>query len=264
MAATALPLNWNKISEKIGRRLRAEYGKRFGNKKQGDLAPETVALQSALNEFPCAIKVLLVECTKEQATSLHTVICHDLSRPQTTDAEFLGVVRQEALDLGLLRTSFGVDLESTDDFRPSTFFDNNWSFITDIVPYQISEALDRYAQEFYEFLCNSFWHVIRAKFCKTTDYKAKYGIPSDPILSALELLRCKQPFVNVQTGVPPTLEEWQTMVSDIVLIPQVPESVKRTFETAKQLFVFSYFSYAMSTTSQHYAFLALEAALQAR
>ena len=54
------------------------------------------------------------------------------------------------------------------------------------------------------------------------------------------------------------------MVSDIVLIPQVPESVKRTFETAKQLFVFSYFSYALSTTSQHYAFLTLEAAIQAR
>jgi len=262
-APAVIPLSWSKIAEKIGCRLRAQYGKRFGNKKPCDLAPEVIALQSALNEFPCAIRILLVECGKEQ-TSLHTVICHDLSRPRTTDAEFLGVVRQESLDSALLQDSFGVDLATVDDFRPSTFFDNDWSFITDIVPYAIGETLDRYAQEFYEFLCTSFWPVIQAKFCKTTDYRAKYGIPSDPILCASDLLRCKQPFVNARTGAPPTLEEWQAMVSDIVLIPQVPESVKRTFETAKQLFVFAYFSYAMSTTSQHYSFLVLEAAIQAR
>lgn len=263
-ASAAIPLNWNKIVEKIGRRLRTEYGKRFGNKKQGELAPEIVALQSALNEFPCAVRILLVECGKDQAISLHTVICHDLSRPRTTDAEFLGVVRQEDLDLALLRDSLGIDVATIDDFRPSTVFDTNWSFITDIVPYEISGALDRYGQEFYEFLCSSFWRVIQEKFCNTTDYKDKYGVPSDPILSASDLLTCKQPFVNARTGAPPTIEEWQAMVSDIVLIPQVPESVKRTFDTAKQLFVFSYFSYPMSTTSQHYAFLALEAALQAR
>jgi hypothetical protein len=45
-ASTAIPLNWNKIAEKIGRRLRAEYGKRFGKRKQRELAPEVVALQS--------------------------------------------------------------------------------------------------------------------------------------------------------------------------------------------------------------------------
>jgi hypothetical protein len=263
VAPAVIPLNWNKIAEKIGRRLRTQHSKRFGNKKPGDLAPEVIALQSALNEFPCAIRILLVECGKEQ-TSVHTVICYDLSHPRTTDAEFLGVVRQESLDLALLRGSFGIDLVTIDDFRPSTSFDNDWSFITEIVPYQISEELDRYAQEFYEFLCTSFWPVIKAKFCKTTDYAAKYGVPADPILPASALLMCKQPFVNARTGAPPTLEEWQAMVSDIVLIPQVPESIKRTFDTAKQLFVFSYFSYAMSTTSQHYAFLALEAALQAR
>jgi hypothetical protein len=136
---------------------------------------------------------------------LHTVICHDLSRPRTTDAELFGIVRQEDLDLALLRNSLGIDFATLEDFRSSTFFANSWSFITNIVPYQISEALDRYTQEFYEFLCNSFWHVIREKFCKTTDYKEKYEVPSDPILSASELLTCKQPFVNVQTGSPPTL-----------------------------------------------------------
>jgi hypothetical protein len=89
-------------------------------------------------------------------------------------------------------------------------------------------------------------------------------VAPDPILPASELLKYGQPLANAVTREPPTLEDWQAMVNDIVLIPQVPDSVSRTFRVAKQLFVFSYFVYAFSTVSQHYAFLALEAALQAR
>src|SRR5262249_15018497 len=119
------PAQLEQDRRKDRRRLRAQHGKRCANKKPGNLAPEVIALQSALNEFPCAIKILLVECSKEQ-TSLHTVICHDLSHPRTTDAELLGVVRQEDLDLALLRGSLGIDLATIDDFRLSTFFDDNW------------------------------------------------------------------------------------------------------------------------------------------
>jgi hypothetical protein len=263
-ASAAVPINWNKIAEKIGKRLRAEYRNQFGKKAQCDLSPEVIAFQTALNEFPCAVRLLLVECGDGPEASWQSIICHDLSRRKTTDVEFLGVVHQRNLDLALLRDCFGIEAAGVDEVRPSTLFDNSWSFITDIVPYHIGDALDRYAQEFYEFLCHSFWHVIQAKFCTKTNYKEKYGVPSDPILPTSELLMCMQPFVNVQTGAPPTLEEWQAMVSDIVLIPQVPESVKRTFAVTKQLFVFSYFAYPLATTSQHYAFLALEAALQAR
>jgi hypothetical protein len=229
-ASVAVPFNWNKIVEKIGKRLRAEYRNQFGKKNQCDLAPEVLAFQSALNEFPCAARILLVECGDESGTSWLTVICHDLSRPRTVDVEFLGVVRQKELDLALLRDYFGIDLASIDEVRPSTFFDDSWSFIVDIVPYHIGEALDSYAQEFYEFLCHSIWHVIQAKFCKTTNYKEKYGVPSDPILPASELLICKMPLANIHTGAPPTIEEWQAMVSDIVLIPQVPDFVNRALD----------------------------------
>src|SRR5262249_25971640 len=121
-ASVAVPFNWNKIVEKIGKRLRAEYRKQFGKKMQCDLAPEVLALQSALSEFPCAARILLVECGDEPGTSWLTVICHDLSRPRTADVEFLGVVRQKDLDLALLRDSFSVDLASIDEVRPSTFF----------------------------------------------------------------------------------------------------------------------------------------------
>ncbi|MGA1998522.1 MAG: hypothetical protein ABSG52_00895 [Terriglobales bacterium] len=99
---------------------------------------------------------------------------------------------------------------------------------------------------------------------KTINYAEKYDLKSDPILSAPELLQYGQPLVNVRTGQPPTIEEWQQMVRDILLIPQVPESVCHTFAAAKKLFIFGYYEYSFSTASQHYALLALEAALQVR
>jgi hypothetical protein len=44
----------------------------------------------------------------------------------------------------------------------------------------------------------------------------------------------------------------------------VPESVRHTFRLAKRLYLFGYFEYGFFTVSDHYAFLALEAALYSR
>ena len=95
-------------------------------------------------------------------------------------------------------------------------------------------------------------------------YATKYGLKKDPILSASELLQYGQPLANVRTGLPPSIEEWQEFIAEVLLVPQVPEAVRRTFSVAKRLFIFGYYEYSLSTVSQHYALLALEAALQAR
>ncbi len=97
-----------------------------------------------------------------------------------------------------------------------------------------------------------------------TRFVEKYGLRSDPVLTADQLLQYNQPLANVRTGEPPSLQEWQSWVCDILLIPQVPKAVKHTFATAKKLFIFGYCEYSFSTASQHYALLALEAALQSR
>lgn len=64
------------------------------------------------------------------------------------------------------------------------------------------------------------------------------------------------------TGI--TIEDLQTHISDIQLIPQVPEAVKRVFRTAKDLYIFGYFRYIFFTVSAHYAYLALESAIKHR
>src|SRR5690349_2801977 len=120
------------------------------------------------------------------------------------------------MDLHLLRERLSVEISNIDEFEVATFFDTEGSFVTQVVPYNIAASLDRYAGELYDFLLHSFWGVIQRKFGKRVDYKKKYSVPSDPVLPASELVRCGQPLADISTGKPPTLKQWQEMVSDIV------------------------------------------------
>jgi hypothetical protein len=255
---------WSQFSENLAQRLLAKYVVEFNQKSATDLPPEAVAFSTALAAFPVPIRVLVIQSDVVAIESAHTLIRYDLSRPHSTEVELLATLESECLDRSSLRDDFGIHLDNGEELSCATHHDSDWTQITQVVPYEVLVAPEQYVDDLYQFLRYGFWDVIQSKFCERRDYKTKYGLKADPILSSSELLSYGQPLANVRTGLPPTLEDWQSMVNDIVLIPQVPESVKRTFELGKKLFVFSYFVYGFSTVSQHYAFLALEAALQAR
>jgi hypothetical protein len=91
--------------------------------------------------------------------------------------------------------------------------------------------------------------------------------PADPVLPPNDLLQIHfltAGFVKLYTGQPPSLEEVQQALSDIRLRMSVPEPVRHTFSLSKRLYLFGYFEYGFFTISQHYAFLALEAAVYSR
>jgi hypothetical protein len=91
--------------------------------------------------------------------------------------------------------------------------------------------------------------------------------PADPVLSPEELLRMhplSALFVRVDTEMAPSLEEVEQKLSTICLRTSVPESVRRTFRLSRRLYLFAYFEYEFFTVSQHYALLALEAAVYSR
>jgi hypothetical protein len=249
---------WRRFADKLGRRLKTKCRAALKRKNEGDMSPEILAFREALATFPVSIRALVVQGDNEVVT----IIEHDLNRPGTTEAEWLGVASLDGAVPVLLNKSFGIPLEH--GLSAATHYDSEWTTITTVVPYHVPDEFERYCSEFYDFLHNSFWGVIQKKFCKKKDYNKEYGLSPEPILPPAELLRYNQPLANVRTGLAPTIEEWQSHVNDSVLIPSVPDSVRRTFGVAKQLFVFAYFVYSFSTASQHYAYLALEAALQAR
>lgn len=100
-----------------------------------------------------------------------------------------------------------------------------------------------------------------------TDFNTKYGLVPESVLDDSDVLSpdgLSSLFVRVDTGLIPSLYEVQSVLGNILLIPQVPESVERTFRIAKRLYLFGRFEYGFYTVSQHYAFLAMEAAIFSR
>ena len=94
------------------------------------------------------------------------------------------------------------------------------------------------------------------------DWNSEYDLKNDPILPISEIIK-RDPTMDAFVGLR-TIENVQGAISDIQLIPVVPEQVKRVFDRAKELFIFGYFRYNFFTISNHYAFLALESAIMNR
>jgi hypothetical protein len=100
-----------------------------------------------------------------------------------------------------------------------------------------------------------------------TDFNQKYKLTPEPALDDADVLSpdgLSAMFVRVDTGLIPSLNDVQNVLAQILLIPQVPESVRSTFRIAKRLYLFGRFEYGFYTVSQHYAFLAIEAAILCR
>src|ERR1035441_8289075 len=90
-----------------------------------------------------------------------------------------------------------------------------------------------------------------------TDFNKKYGLVAEPVLDDAAVLSpdsLSSMFVRVDTGLMASLNDVQTALAQILLIPQVPESVSSTFRIAKRLYLFGRFEYGFYTVSHRYAF----------
>ncbi|HYR88068.1 MAG TPA: hypothetical protein VE422_28575 [Terriglobia bacterium] len=100
------------------------------------------------------------------------------------------------------------------------------------------------------------------RFLKTLDFTKLYKLKPDPVKTDADLLE-RDSDHRYRLG-PPTLTRLYEDTRGLILIPQVPESVRRTFGLAKQLHTYAYFEDYFYTVSAHYAYLAVEAGVHAR
>ncbi|GAJ07598.1 unnamed protein product, partial [marine sediment metagenome] len=116
----------------------------------------------------------------------------------------------------------------------------------------------------------SFWFLVFAsnlsrRYKKHIDWKVKYNLSADSILSLSEITKMDktlESFVRFTEG--EGIEGYQKDICNIQLIPRVPEDVKKVFQRAKDLYIYGFFRYNFYTISQHYAYLALESAIKNR
>lgn len=257
-------------------------------KDDGDVSPNLLALRDAVHAFPVAADVLLIDAGSTQTTPHHggffmgpdfvtgpiwTLIVHHVGEASSKEVKFHGVRALSDLDsyFPLLSERFGLDRESYREDIMSLKFSGCWTLdcseIVDFVGYDISERPADYGKYLAHILLGTHVEGLIARFKKEIDFNALYKLPSDPILPLEELTKMDYMtgcFVKLSDGKPLSIEERQQAVSDIQLIPKVPEDVQQTFRRAKDVYIYGYFRYDFYTIAVHYASLALEAAIKAR
>ena len=207
-----------------------------------------------------------------QGEDVWTIIRYDLTQKNTNQPQFHGIVpfKDIASHYQLIETVFDIadPADVLKDPWPTSIWDTEDNkFVTQVVPYDIEGRLAQYAAEFHRFLVEGLDEFFQREFSRITDFNQKYRLTPDPILEASSFLQIDSltaMFVKMSDGTPLTIEERQTNVAPVRLIPQVPESVVRTFQIAKRLYVFAHFEYGFFTVADHYAYLALEAAVHSR
>jgi hypothetical protein len=268
--------DWKKIFEKLARQMRKEFSRRFPFKDDGDVSPELLSIRDGIHAFPLPVHVLRLDMrgAKNQFSEADTwtIVRYDISQKNTNQPQFHGAIaiNDIANHYSLLETVFDIPEPAKlfKDLRPTSIWDlGTDTFLTEVVPYDIENRLAQYAEEFHRFLVDNLSLFFRQKFSRVINFNEKYGLVPDPILDPsrrLQVHPITSMFVKLSDGTPLTLEERQEEVASAQLIPQVPESVQRTFSLAKSLYVFGHFEYGFFTVAEHYAYLALEAAVHCR
>lgn len=243
--------------------------------REEDNSPRVLTLRDMIESLPPATQVIEITgpSTKEFLKyGRGFLFKYDFDYPKSDQFEFCGTIdyrRQEEL-IALLADKFKIDRNEIKNLAESLCKEIKitamWNppqpwylhFISDDI---IKNPEDFYRELFYRFLALPI-DFLYAKFRKAAhpDYNRIFNLSSDAILSLEELIKLDDRCLTFNLSI----EKLQERVSDLQLIPDVPDNVKQVLRRAKDLFIFGYFRYEFFTIAHHYAFLALEAAIKAR
>ncbi|MCV0367484.1 MAG: hypothetical protein K5798_09530 [Nitrosopumilus sp.] len=149
------------------------------------------------------------------------------------------------------------------EFTNFATWEQNEDWVVHFVPGDIINQPDIFYREWEKWvLWNHGAPVISERFKRERfeKFNEMYKLKNDTILSAEEITK---PNPQVKAfGL--ELESIQKSIADIQLIPKVPDDIRRVFNKVKKLFMYGYFEYEFFTIAEHYAYLALEAAIKTR
>jgi hypothetical protein len=265
--------SWDDLFHTLDNYLKAFAAQHWPLQADGSGSDAYVAIHGMYGAFPVAADILLLDTSgidsPRKQERYAAAIRYDFSKPNTPDIRFHGVVPlADAEDHAQEIEAFlGVDIQSLKPLKDLTLT-ALWDIplCTFVVPYDPRTRILEYCGELARQLSYSS-SELREIFSPKVDYNAKYNLQADPPLTDEQLLQADEinaHFVKLSDLKPETLSERHASLAGIQLIPQVPESLKRTFRCAKRLYVHGHLEYDFFTVSLHYAHLALDAALHAR
>lgn len=267
---------WNVFFENVFRKVKDIFNRSYPITDE-EASSQLVALRIAIFSLPCAIKVLEVRVDTDKHKQIKDEICHligyDFSVLGKVSVEYLGIIEASEKEklVNILFKEYGFERKVAEDFAESfshelrtigVFDPSKPDLYLQFTLYNILKNVDEYATELFMILMLEFTPFVGRFRKDEIDWNSEYDLKSDQILPMSEIIR-KDPIMDAFVGLR-TIEDVQKAISDIQLIPAVPEQVKRVFTRAKELFIFGYFRYSFFTISNHYVFLALESAIKHR
>jgi hypothetical protein len=274
---------WSQTLILISTSLRQEFRTACPIDDDGAASPKLLALRDAFFAFPFPIDVLLIETdppstnphysdsfmgTDARTSKVWTLIAHHLGNGSGNQINYHGARRLSDLEsyLPLLADRFGLDdpsdKESLQTLRLSGSSTIDSSLIVHFIPCDIRTNPDAYGRYLAHDLFMSHQQALVEQFNREIDFNALYKLKSDPVIPLNEWVKM-DPIASAYAG-SVSFEERQAFISDIQLIPKIPQDVQLTFQRAREAYTLGYFRYGLFTVAIHYASLTIEAAIKAR
>lgn len=243
--------------------LKQKFSERYGFADERDVSPEMVAIRDAINSlFPCHLDILELETGDKK---IYQLIKYDISRSRDPSVELHGKIKTDEIEQysHMLGSVFDLSASGIEDLKNLSLA--GWSrddvpYIGDLPCFDILANPEEYVEHLLFLILDVYGSTFIQRFKKEIDYNSIYNLDDDPIIPFGEIIK-KEPILNSVRRSWQSVEDPQKNICNIHLIPSVPESVKKVFQTTKDLYVFGYFKYSFFTVSKHYAYLALESAI---
>jgi hypothetical protein len=268
---------WTKFFNKVFSEVKKKVLEQYSLEEDGSGPPEIIALREVVANFPCPMRILEIKVDTKKHTHIKDEVCQVIRYDYSKLGVAQGLVEYHGLiDAGdseklreTLTKSFGLSdkffEEFYKDFTITGWGDDEIDFYTQFPLYNIKNNFRNFVSDYLVFAFQPLATKIRQKFGKSIDLASKFNLRPDSILPISEITKMDKTLDSLLPSAEGAgIEELQKNVSNLQLIPRVPEEAKRVFRRAKDLYIYGFFRYSFFTIAQHYAYLALESAIKNR
>ena len=259
--------------------IRVEFRRRVPTYDPEAIKPETLATYRAIEKFVCPIRLLVIDCGQPIQfwggdCSKVSYVHFDFEEFGREGYEFIGEIQPSDVPnrRPMVEEFFGgplddEHLESIASLRTISMSGGD-KWMVRAVPHDIRVKMDVAAGLLFDDVISEAAASLSPRFDPRLDFTSIYKLEPSIEREVSTLLKDRPFFSIVSNPTTPGdyrhLRDRERRVAAIRLIPPVPESVRTTFEIAKNLFVYASFYHYFETAGKHYAFLAVEAGLKSR
>jgi len=261
---------WIAFFDTVFEKMKQIAFRQYPVEEDGSGSPTTLAIRKVFERLVCPLTIAEIKIDVNRFDHISDKICqvirYDLSRIGEKSLNYLGVIdsgQKKKLRRALIE-NFNLGEKDFEefyrDFRIIAWSEEELN-LCQFKWYNVRNNMTKFAFELYMDILTLIGNILIERFSESKDHNVIFDLESDVVLP-VEALTKKDRIVEMMKDI--TVEYLQEQVCRLQLVPSVSEHVKRVFERSKKLFVFGYFYYGFFTTSEHYAYLALESAIRNR